>query len=197
MSVSPPLSSAPWTPPDAQKRARAHGFGRPGREHAATQQETRAALLRAACATAAPLPRRVWRLPPFFPPTLPPSAGLSRAATGRRAVVTTRAGGRASGWTRRTLLARGRRSAPPDLQGAPASCDGRTDVVGGARRLAGERELRRLRVAGASGKHSPRPALLSLGALRARAALRRPPPPPPPPPPPLSCGLSWQGPWGQ
>lgn len=106
-----------------------------------------------------------------LPFSLPPSAGLSRAATGRRTVVTTRAGGRAGGWTRRTLPARGRCRTPPDLQGAPASRDGRTDVVGGARRPAGERELRRLRVAGASGKHSSCPALLPLGALRARAVL--------------------------
>lgn len=129
MSVSPPLSSAPWTPPDARKRARAHGLGRPGREHAATQQETRAALLRAACATAAPLPRRVWRLPPFLPPTLPPSAGLSRAATGRRAVVTTRAGGRAgerldpphAAYSRAPQCSTG----PPGGAGKPRRADGR------------------------------------------------------------------------
>lgn len=35
VSVSPPLSSAPWTPPAARKRARPAGWlGRPGREHA-------------------------------------------------------------------------------------------------------------------------------------------------------------------
>lgn len=62
------------------------------------RERTRAELLRAACATAAPPPpASPGLLPPFGAPLpLPPSAQLRRAATSRHATVTTAAAGPAA-----------------------------------------------------------------------------------------------------
>lgn len=64
-----------------------------------SKERTRAALLRAACATAAPLPPAESGLPPLpssLASPLPLSTPLGRAATSRRATVTTPAAGPAT-----------------------------------------------------------------------------------------------------